>query len=89
MHRGVTELAVFDVQVTISNKSGLRDLEGETILHDLVKRHKDTTVTDVRTARLLKFKVEAPTIEEARKSISEMCSRLRIYNRLVSDVVVE
>lgn len=87
---GVTpELAVFDVQVTISNRPGLRDPEGETILRDLVNRYKDTSVTDVRTSRLLRFRIEESTVEEAHKNISEMCSMLRIYNHLVSEAVIE
>lgn len=82
-------MPVFNVQITITNKPSLRDPEGETILHDLVRRNENTDVTSVRTARLLKFAVEAPTAKDACDNISEMCTKLRIYNPLVSDVIVE
>ncbi len=82
-------MPVFDVRVTIANKQSLPDPEGATILQDLVRRNNNTDVTEIRTARLLKFKVSAPTAQDACKNISEMCRELRIYNPLVSEVSVE
>ena len=77
------------MRVTISNRPELRDPEGETILQDLVRRYGDSTITEVRTARLLQFKLDAPTAQDARARITEMCTKLRIYNPLVSVIVIE
>ena len=82
-------LPTFSVRVTIENKQSIRDPEGETILQDLIRRHEYSDIVSVRTARLLRFKIDAPTQDDACKRISEMCADLRIYNPLVSDTVVE
>ena len=45
------------VHVTIENKSGISDPEGETILNDLVLQGKLSSVSKIRSAKLLKFQI--------------------------------
>ncbi len=46
------------VHVTIENKSGISDPEGETILNDLVLQGKFSSVSKINSAKLLKFQIE-------------------------------
>ena len=68
-------MATFDVHVTIENKPGISDPEGETILNDLVLRGLHKSVTKIKTAKMLKF-----TITEKDKKIVEKAKKI-----LVSD----
>jgi len=79
----------FIVNVIIENKPGLVDPEGDTILNDLILKDKKTSVKKVRSAKMLKFEIEAKNKELAEKTVLELCNELRIYNPLVSRVSVE
>jgi len=79
----------FIVSVIIENKPGLVDPEGDTILNDLILKDKKTSVKKVRSAKMLKFEIEAKNKELAEKTVLELCNELRIYNPLVSKVSVE
>lgn len=79
----------FLVSVTIENKPEIVDPEGDTILNDLILKDKKTPVKKVRSAKMLKFHVEASNKESAEKTILELCNEFRIYNPLVSRVSVE
>ena len=79
----------FIVNVIIENKPGLVDPEGDTILNDLILKDKKTSVKKVRSAKMLKFEIEAKTKELAKQTIIELCNELRIYNPLVSKISVE
>ncbi len=79
----------YAVNVTIENRPGMADPEGETILRDLVLRASFDSVREVRTARVLRFRVDATDAGDAEERIGRMCSELRIYNPLVSRVTVK
>ncbi len=79
----------FDVHVTIENKPSINDPEGETILRDLVIKGGTTNVSQIRTAKMLKFTIEAKDKKTASGTIKKLCDELRIYNPLVSTVTVE
>ncbi len=79
----------FKVNVTIENKPDISDPEGDTILNDLILKKRDTPVKKVRSAKMLKFEVEAKNQKLAEKIIMELCNEFRIYNPLVSKVYVE
>ena len=79
----------FIVNVIIENKPGLVDPEGDTILNDLILKDKKTSVKKVRSAKMLKFEIEAKNKELAEKTVMELCNEFRIYNPLVSRVSVE
>ncbi|HEY4674063.1 MAG TPA: phosphoribosylformylglycinamidine synthase subunit PurS [Nitrososphaerales archaeon] len=74
----------YKVECIISNKSSIRDPEGETILRDLVMRRGYENVKGIRTAKLLQLEVSAPNKESAEKLVMKMCDDLRIYNPVVS-----
>jgi phosphoribosylformylglycinamidine synthase len=77
---------VFEVQVTIENKAGMNDPEGETILNDLVLKGSFSSVKKIRSAKMLKFQVTAATKQAAQNTVKKLCDELRIYNPLVSKV---
>lgn len=79
----------FLVNVTIENKPEIVDPEGNTILNDLVLKDKKTPVKKIRSAKMLKFQIEAKSKESAEKTVVDLCNQFRIYNPLVSKMSVE
>ena len=79
----------FKVNVIIENKPDISDPEGDTILNDLILKKHDTPVKKIRSAKMLKFEVEAKNQKLAEKIVMELCNEFRIYNPLVSKVSVE
>ena len=79
----------FVVNIIIENKPGLVDPEGDTILNDLILKDKKVSVKKVRSAKMLKFEIEAKNRELAEKMVKELCNEFRIYNPLVSKLSVE
>jgi len=43
----------------------------------------------VRSAKMLRFEIEAKNKESAEKAVRDLCNEFRIYNPLVSTVSVE
>lgn len=80
---------MFLVSVIIENKPGIADPEGDTILNDLVLKDKKTTVKKVKSAKMLKFHIEAKNEVSAEKEVKKLCDEFRIYNPLVSKIEVE
>jgi phosphoribosylformylglycinamidine synthase subunit PurS len=79
-------MPLFVVSVIIENKPGLVDPEGDTVLTDLILKARKTSIRRVRSAKMLKFEIEAKNKQLAKKTIMELCNELRIYNPLVSRV---
>lgn len=79
----------FLVSVIIENKPEIVDPEGDTILNDLILKDKKTHVKKVRSAKMLKFQIDAKTKQSAEKEVLDLCNEFRIYNPLVSRVSVE
>jgi phosphoribosylformylglycinamidine synthase len=79
----------FKINVTIENKPEIADPEGDTILHDLVLKGNRSTVKKIRSAKMLKFEVDAKNKKLAEKMVMDLCNEFRIYNPLVSRVYVE
>lgn len=68
------------MSVVISNKPGVREPEGETILHDLVSKSGFEEVESIRAGKYLRVKVTAPDAKSAKKLVEKMCNELRIFN---------
>ncbi len=81
-------MATFTVHVTIENKSGISDPEGDTILNDLVLKGTHKTVSKIKTGKMLKFTIKEKDKQTAQTKIQEICDELRIYNPMVSKVTV-
>ncbi len=79
----------FRVNVIIENKPEIVDPEGDTILNDLILKNKKTLVKRVRSAKMIRFEIEAKSKESAEKAVLALCDEFRIYNPLVSRVSVE
>ena len=82
-------MPLYDVDVIIENKPNISDPEGETILNDLVLKNKNSSIKKIRTGKILKFTVEATDKKKAEKTVENICQELRIFNPLVSNVVIE
>ena len=79
----------FNVHVTIENKPGISDPEGKTILNDLVLKGNYSAVTDIRSAKMLKFTITEKNKKLAEKKIQKICDVLRIYNPMVSKIIIK
>ncbi len=79
----------FKVNVIIENKPEISDPEGDTILNDLVLKKHNIPVKKIRSAKMLKFEIEAKNKKIAEKTVLDLCSELRIYNPIVSVMTVE
>ena len=73
----------------IENKPNISDPEGDTILNDLVLKSKNSSVKEIRSGKILKFTVETSDKKNAEKIVENICQELRIFNPLVSNVVIE
>ncbi|MFN3654772.1 MAG: phosphoribosylformylglycinamidine synthase subunit PurS [Candidatus Nitrosotenuis sp.] len=79
-------MPLFEVQVIIENKPSMSDPEGQTILNDLVLKGSYSSVKKIRSAKMLKFQIDATTKQKAQEIVKKLCDDLRIYNPMVSKV---
>ena len=79
----------FKVNVIIENKPEIVDPEGDTILNDLILKDKKTNIKKVRSAKMLRFVIDAKNKKSAEKTVLDICNQFRIFNPLVSKVSVE
>ena len=79
----------YSVHVIIENKPGISDPEGDTILNDLVLKNKKTSVSKIKSAKMLKFTIKEKDKKTASNKVKQMCDELRIYNPLVSIITVD
>jgi phosphoribosylformylglycinamidine synthase len=82
-------MPTYNVHVIIENKSGISDPEGDTILNDLVLKGKNSSVKKIRSGKILKFTMIAKNKKSAENTVGNICQELRIYNPLVSKVLIE
>ncbi len=82
-------MATYQIHVIIENKSGIRDPEGDTILNDLVLKNSFSTVSKIRSAKMLKFEITEKNKNLAKKKIQTLSDELRIYNPVVSKISIE
>ena len=79
----------YRVHVTIENKPGISDPEGKTILNDLVLKGTHQIISQINTAKMLKFSISEKDKETAQSKVQEICDELRIYNPMVSVVTID
>lgn len=77
------------VQVIIENKPSISDPEGSTILNDLVLKDNHSSISKIRTGKILKFTIKEKDRAKAKATVEKVCDDLRIYNPLVSKVTFE
>ena len=82
-------MSTYVVHVIIENKPNISDPEGDTILNDLVLKSKNPSIKKIRAGKILKFTVESTDKKKAEKTVENICQELRIFNPLVSKVVIE
>jgi|OM-RGC.v1.029722355 phosphoribosylformylglycinamidine synthase len=85
----LNSLPLYEVEVTIENKVGMNDPEGETILNDLVLKGSFKSIKKIRSAKMLKFQITASSKQAAESDVKKVCNDLRIYNPMVSKVTFE
>lgn len=81
-------MPLYTVHVIIENKPSISDPEGETILKDLVLKGSYSSVKKIRSAKMLKFKINEKNKALAEKIIQKLCDDLRIYNPMVSKITI-
>jgi len=79
----------YNVNVTIENKPGISDPEGDTILNDLILRKKYSTVSKIQSAKMLRFYIKEKNKKLAKSKIQKICDDLRIYNPIVSKITID
>ena len=79
----------FEIHVIIENKTGISDPEGETILKDLVLKGSYSSVSKIRTAKMLKFIIKEKNKKSAEEKIRKLCDDLRIFNPMVSQISIQ
>jgi len=82
-------MSSYVVHVIIENKPNISDPEGETILNNLVLKRKNSSIKKIRAGKILKITIEASSKKKAEKTVESICQELRIFNPLVSNVVIE
>jgi len=82
-------MPTYNVHVTIENKPGISDPEGETILNDLVLKGSYSSVSKIRSAKMLKFIIKEKDKNTVKKKINKICDDLRIYNPMVSIITID
>ena len=68
------------VEVVIESKPAAKDPEGATIVRDLMVKKGYASVSEVRTAKLLRVKLSAKSESEAISLVDKMTSELRLAN---------
>lgn len=81
-------MTTYHVNVIIENKPGISDPEGDTILNDLVIKNGTTKITNIKTAKMLRFTIDEKDKKSAKHTIQKICDELRIYNPLVSKIAM-
>ena len=82
-------MPTYVVHVIIENKPNISDPEGDTILNDLVLKGNNPSVKKIQVGKILKFTVDATDKKMAEKIVENICQELRIFNPLVSKVMIE
>ena len=82
-------MSMYVVDVIIENKPNISDPEGDTILNDLVLKGNNPSVKKIQVGKVLKFTVDATDKKMAEKIVENICQELRIFNPLVSKVMIE
>ena len=82
-------MPMYAVHVIIENKPNISDPEGDTILNDLILKGNNSSVKKIRAGKILKFTVDATDKKMAEKIVENICQELRIFNPLVSKVMIE
>jgi phosphoribosylformylglycinamidine synthase PurS subunit len=81
-------MVTFKVHVTIENKPGISNPEGETILNDLILKGTCKTISKITTAKMLIFTINEKDKKTAELQIQSVCDELRIYNPMVSKITI-
>jgi len=84
-----TSVSLYLVHVTIENKPGISDPEGDTILNDLVLKGSLSSVSKITSGKMLKFTINEKNKITAKKTIQKLCDELRIYNPMVSKLTIQ
>ena len=82
-------MSIYLVHVIIDNKPNISDPEGDTILNDLVLKSNNSSVKKIQVGKILKFTVDTTDKKMAEKIVENICQELRIFNPLVSKVMIE
>jgi len=77
---------VFDVLVEVSPRDGIADPQGQTIERSLPALGFGG-VEQVRVGKAIRFQVSAPSEDDARREVEDMCARF-LTNPVIEDSTV-
>lgn len=77
----------FSVVVEVLLRPGIADPEGATIERSLPHLGFDG-ITDVRTGKVVRFTVDSPDENAARREVEDMCARF-LTNPVIEDATVQ
>ena len=78
---------IYNVELIILNKDGIRDPEGETIQKYVVEKI-NKNIQNTRAGKYILFKVESSNPEEAEKVVERIAEQGRLYNPIVHKIIV-
>ena len=76
------------LELVIESKPVLKDPEGATIANDLMRKNGFSSVQDVRTAKLIRITLSAPSEEKAISLVEKMCVELRLANPVAQNFTI-
>ena len=78
---------MFEAIVTVGNKRGVEDPEGKNITKTLQLLGYDG-VNDVRSAKMYKIYIDAPSVDDAKKKVEDMCRKL-LSNPVIHEYAID
>ncbi|MCY0860740.1 MAG: phosphoribosylformylglycinamidine synthase subunit PurS [Sulfolobaceae archaeon] len=78
---------LYQVELIIINKDGVRDPEGETIQRYVVRKLSDK-VLETRAGKYLLFRVESNSSDEAKEVVKKIANESRLFNPLVHKIII-
>ncbi len=78
----------YSVEIVIESKPVLKDPEGGTIANDLMRKHGFEMVLGVRTAKLLRVRMNAVNEQKAWQVADRMVKELRLANPVAQTYVI-
>lgn len=79
---------IYEVELIIMNKDGVRDPEGETIQRYVVEKIVGNAVKGTRAGKYLLFRVDSRSPEEAVGIVRKLADEGRFYNPMAHRVII-
>ncbi|AHC51823.1 hypothetical protein SUSAZ_07615 [Sulfolobus acidocaldarius SUSAZ] len=78
---------LYNVELIIISKDGIRDPEGETIQRYVVQKSTNK-VRETRAGKYLLFRIESNSSEEAQETVKRIAEEMRLFNPIVHKIII-